>query len=230
MEQQLYLKLRPKHFSEFLGNQRAVELASTLSQGAVLIHGPFGCGKSTLAHLVAERAYGNPFPLHGQRMDDLGVFAWYTLANNFKNKDLREIQGWRGRRVIIIDEAQDLRASLQTALHPVVECDWGRVENLIILCTTELNALTPALRSRCVPIPLLPLSGNDLEQLIERGCEERGMASVPIDFLAAIKRYFTVRNTFVSASPRLILNAIDLIASGVPPYTAVESVVGAVRA
>jgi putative ATPase len=230
VEQQLYLKMRPKTFSEFLGNHRSVELASTLTRGAVLIHGPFGCGKSSLAHLLAERTYGRPFPLHGQRMDNVGVFACSILGSKFRKKDLESLNGYQGRRVIIIDEAQELSTSLQTALHPVVECDWGQINNLIILCTTELKSITPALRSRCVPIQLSPLQEEDIEELVERGCREHGMPSVPADLLPAIRRYFTVRPGVVAASPRLILNAVDLVAAGVPPHSAVEFVVGAVRA
>jgi replication-associated recombination protein RarA len=163
-------------------------------------------------------------------MNGLGVFAWHIQAGKFTKKGLEGLEGFRGHRVTIVDEAQELSKSMQTALHPVVECDTPGVQNLIILCTTELNALTPALRSRCAPIPLEPLSGDDLEQLVERGCEACGLAGVPPDLLAAIRKYFTVRTGFVSASPRLILNIIDLVAVGVPPYKAVESIVGAVRA
>jgi len=220
----LWMEMRPRSLEEFLGNDHAVKVAAAITGGAVLIHGPMGCGKTSLAFLIAERILKNSLPFCEGVGDGISGGFHYYLASKLTAK---MVDGWctytGHRRTIVLDEAQALSEKLQTKLHPLIDLEWPGKEDTLIFCTTDPNKLTPPLRTRCRIIPVVPLSDEERAELVERGWHKRKSTyDPPRDLLAALKEY----NISI---PRLISQVVDDVADGVSPRESARAVATAIR-
>src|ERR671929_2221824 len=171
-------RMRPRTLEEFAGQQHLVGegrvLRRVIEGGGLLpsliLWGPPGTGKTTLARLLARRS--------GSRFVALSaVFSGV--------KDLRaaiaeaRAEKRRGRRTILfIDEIHRFNKAQQDALLPAVED--GTVT--LVGATTENPSfeVIGALLSRSRVLTLEPLSEEDVTALLKRALEDegRGLASM----------------------------------------------------
>ncbi len=166
---------------------------------AVLLAGPTGVGKSTLALDVAAallcRAadgvsrpcgacrgcrmveHGNHPDLH--RLAPSGAGAAISIGGRGE-RGVRDLVGdlallpvEGGARVAIVEAAQRMSEDAQSALLKTLEePPRGTV---ILLCADDEERLLPTIRSRCVRIRLGPLAIRDVEAVLARG----GVADAP---------------------------------------------------
>ncbi len=179
-------RMRPRSLDEVLGQDHLLgsdaalrSLVETDSLPSLILWGPPGCGKTTLARLLAVHSGANFEPLSA-------VMAGV--------KEIREIVQ-RARRierrtVLFLDELHRLNRAQQDSLLPHVET--GTVT--LIGATTENPSfeINAPLLSRCRVFTLSRLDGDALESLIRRAAldEIRGLGKlgVPLeaDAVAAI--------------------------------------------
>ena len=170
----LAARLRPRDLDEYVGQLDALgpgkPLRAMLDQGelrSVILWGPPGVGKTSLAAVIAQRVEA----------------SWSELsAVTAGVKDVRRIidEGRsraeiRGRRtVLFVDEIHRFNKSQQDALLPGVEAGWVT----LIGATTEnpFFELNAPLLSRCQLIRLETLTAEDIGTLLDRACSdpERG--------------------------------------------------------
>lgn len=173
-------KYRPRTFEQVVGQDAAVRsLSGLLQKGTVrplLIHGPYGTGKTTFARMIARYLNctekgkdGKPCmecsSCKGMEPSSDGSIRHRNVIE--KNmSDTRGIDDIRGLkdlmrfsptggglyRILILDEVHMLTPQAQQALLKPVEDPPKRC--LIMLVTTDGQRLTPALVSRCVSIKL----------------------------------------------------------------------------
>lgn len=170
MEAPLAERIRPKHLSEYISQLHLVgeqgSLTHQIAKGIIpslILWGPPGTGKTTLAQIMAQESK-RPF---------------FTLsAINSGVKDIREVIDkaktsgglfTAKNPILFIDEIHRFSKSQQDSLLAAVEKGWVT----LIGATTENPSfeVIPALLSRCQVYVLNAFSKEDLEQLLYRAIE-----------------------------------------------------------
>ncbi|MEH6678950.1 MAG: replication-associated recombination protein A [Sediminicola sp.] len=171
MNEPLAERIRPKTLEEYVSQNHLVGENGSLTQQIIkgilpslILWGPPGTGKTTLANIIANTS-GRPF---------------YTLsAINSGVKDIRDViekakQGGglftTKNPILFIDEIHRFSKSQQDSLLAAVEKGWVT----LIGATTENPSfeVIPALLSRCQVYILNPFGKEDLEALLERAMKQ----------------------------------------------------------
>ncbi|SEI86796.1 replication-associated recombination protein A [Demequina mangrovi] len=169
----LAVRMRPRALDEVVGQQHLLTEASPLRRligesapaTSVVLWGPPGTGKTTLAYLVA----GN------RRFVELSaVTAGVKDVRAVVEDSKRRIATGERETVLFIDEIHRFTRSQQDALLPAVENRWVT----LVGATTEnpsFSVVGPLL-SRSLLLVLQPLASTDIATLLARAVEEdRGL-------------------------------------------------------
>ena len=174
----LAARMRPRTLDELVGQTHLLGtgsvLRSMLEEGrlrSILLFGPPGTGKTSLARLLARRADAHFIQLSAVTSGVADVRK--ALAEG------AERLAANGRQTILfVDEVHRFSKTQQDALLPGVEL--GSV--VFVGATTEnpfFSVISPLL-SRSVLFRLEPLSRDEIEMLIRRAAtDERGLGGVP---------------------------------------------------
>lgn len=164
-DQPLAAKLRPKELSDFYGQVKIRSHLENLlkSPRAVIFWGPPGTGKTTLAHLLAQKLN---LELYSFNAVTSGIPELKKIIAQILEK--KKIYGKQS--ILFIDEIHRFNKSQQDALLPYLE----NGDFIFIGATTEYpqTSLNKALISRVMLLELSKLSQNELEQILERGAKE----------------------------------------------------------
>lgn len=167
---------RPTKFKDVVGNAEVVKaLKASLEQEehnhCILLSGDSGCGKTTLARIVA-----NKLGAYDPESDRNPNFREFN-ASDFKGIDM--VRGVRadsakaplggGNRVYFFDECHKLTGDAQEAFLKILEEASG--PNYYIFATTNPEALKVTLKRRCAQFALQPVSEDQLFELLCDVCE-----------------------------------------------------------
>ncbi|OQC75326.1 MAG: DNA polymerase III subunit tau [Spirochaetes bacterium ADurb.Bin001] len=172
----LALKYRPKTFDEVIGNELAVDiLKQQLSGGSkqplsrsILLHGPTGCGKTTLARIVAAELGVGEGDL--KEIDSADFRGIDTIREIRKQAHFTPLNGLY--RVWVLDEVHQLTKDAQSALLKILEDTPKHV--YFLLCTTDPQKLLPTIRGRCSQFQVQPLTETETKALIRRVVKAEG--------------------------------------------------------
>jgi len=163
----LALRLRPRTLDEFVGQEQVLGEGSALRLaiaedrvGSMILFGPPGSGKTTLARIVAATTQAHFEELSAVQVGVADVRR--VLA------EARDRLGANGHRTILfLDEIHRFNKGQQDALLPAVES--GLVT--LIGATTEnpYFEVNSALLSRCQLFQLDPLTEEDVAAIVRRG-------------------------------------------------------------
>ncbi len=218
----LDLVYRPRKFADVIGNESVIKLLLTRSrQGtldgrSMMFGGSKGCGKTTMARIVARAIVcdnlndGEPCDSCescNSITDESSVsFDEYDAATQGTVDRVRallsdlDFGSFDGKpRVVILDEAHRLSKGAQDALLKAME-DRRLV---IILCTTEPRKIVEAIRTRVEEYPVSPPSEDAVVSLLRRVCKAE---KIPADVDALLTVAKSLKNC-----PRECVCAIDTL-------------------
>ncbi|MEZ6036325.1 MAG: replication-associated recombination protein A [Planctomycetota bacterium] len=173
-------RMRPRMLAEYLGQEALIGEGRALRQaiengvaGSLLLFGPPGVGKTTLALLIAQHA-----DLHFQPFSAVlsGVAQVREAVAEAVARREREGRG----TLLFVDEIHRFNKAQQDAFLPHVE----RGDIVLVGATTENPSfsINGALLSRCRVVPLQPLADEQIGLLVrtalndrERGLGVRGL-------------------------------------------------------
>ena len=164
-------RLRPHVIDDVVGQDHLTKgagalrrMAESRKMSSMILWGPPGCGKTTLARIMAAHT-----DLHFEQIS--AIFSGVAdLKKVFESARLRRRQG-RGT-LLFVDEIHRFNKSQQDAFLPVVED--GTI--ILIGATTENPSfeLNAALMSRCQVMVLKRLDDAAIEILLQRAEDEAG--------------------------------------------------------
>ncbi len=165
--------IRPETFDDFTGQAHVITRLQAMLQAprlpSLLFYGPPGCGKSTLALLLAKTK-GEPFVRVSA--PEAGLAALRTMIE--------------GKRILILDELHRFSKAQQDFFLPLLEHG-----DITLLATTTENpsfSVTKQLLSRLHVMRLRALSHQELLQVARRALEALKLDMVPesLELLAAM--------------------------------------------
>lgn len=181
--------LRPLSLAEFIGQQQARSNLSVFVEAArgrkealdhVLLYGPPGLGKTTIAHIISRELGVNFRSTSGPLLSKAGDLA--AILTNIQEND-----------VLFIDEIHRLNPNVEEVLYSAME-DFSldiiigegpaaRIVKIdlpkftLIGATTRIGLLSNPLRDRFgIPVRLVFYSNAELEIVVERGARILGAA------------------------------------------------------
>jgi DNA polymerase III gamma/tau subunit len=163
----LYLKYRPSELEDVIGNkeivsylQSAFEKMKTFPH-VFLLNGPTGCGKTTLARIIAAQVGCEEVDF--KEVNAANFRGIDTVREMIDSSRYKGING--GTRVWLVDEVHKMTNDAQNAFLKLLE-DTPK-HAYFILATTEPEKLLPTIKGRCINLQVKALSEGDMMRLLK---------------------------------------------------------------
>ncbi len=217
-----YVELCPETFTGLVGldwfEARYKYLTEQGVLGRVLITGPFGHGKSTLARILTKRTYcTSPIGMDPCLSCDACTncemtYAWSSdvikvsgdaltreYLRDLEMRHLRYVPSALSQKVLFVDDVDLASEAVQVQLVGTMNrC----LDNSFLFTASSPQTLPEPLRQRCNTISLPSYSQGSLEKLVKSVCERTGIAIKEIEAVHLIIQ-------IARSNPRVLLNLLE---------------------
>jgi replication factor C small subunit len=174
-------KYRPEKFSEIVGQDKIIKriqsLTNSLNIPHLMLAGPAGTGKSTLALVIVKELYGENWKenfLELNASDERGINVVREKVKNFaRTKSLGNVPF----KIIFLDEADALTPEAQQALRRTME-NYSSTCRFILSCNYSSKIIDP-IQSRCILFRFKLLEKKDVERVIQIIAERESLSVNP---------------------------------------------------
>ena len=217
----LATRMRPRSLDEFVGQEHILASGKLLRRAieadrlpSVILSGPPGTGKTTLAYIIADMTHAKFVRLSGVESNVAEMRRVIAGATNRTRTS-------RQKTILFIDEIHHFNKAQQDILLPDVESG-----NLRLIGATTYNPffyVNSPLVSRSQVFQLEPLSVDELERLIARALanKERGLGSYNVKIDKDASRHLAKLS---DGDARKCLNALEIGVMTTPPIGGTASV------
>ena len=207
-------RMRANSLDEFIGQQHIVAEGSLLRRaiatdrlGSCIFWGPPGCGKTTLANIIALRTNGEFIKLNAVNSGVADVKKAVEQARD-------NLKLYNKRTYLLLDECHRFSKTQSDSLLPAIE--QGTI--IFIGSTTEnpYAAMTPAIVSRCRVFEFKPLTKEDLIGALRLAIKSRhkGLGKMSVEAEDAALEHIA---RMAGGDLRSAYNALELAALTTPP-------------
>lgn len=207
-------KMRARNLSEFIGQEHIVSESSLLRRaikldrlGSCIFWGPPGCGKTTLANVIANSTNGNFVKLNAVSS---GVADVKKVV-----EDARSNAKLYGKKTyLLLDECHRFNKTQSDSLLPAIE----KGDIIFIGSTTEnpYASMTPAIVSRCRVFELKRLSETDIYNALIKALKDKERGLGNYDVVADEEAIKHIASTS-AGDLRIAYNALELACLTTPP-------------
>jgi len=203
--------LRPCNLDEVIGQDSMTAEGSVLRRriaarqlGSIVLYGPPGIGKTSIARAVGNMMDKEFRPLHATRA---GVKEIRKIADEARTTPI----------LIFVDEVHRFSATQADDLLAI--CEEGTADFIGATTQNPYHALPKALVSRSTILKLEPLSIEDMERVIDRGLAHLAEQGCDVRFTHEQKRLIAGRS---GGDARRALTTLESLAVGHAPGAPVE--------
>jgi replication factor C small subunit len=219
-------KFRPVKFSEIVGQNEIIKriesLTNSLNIPHLLLTGPAGTGKSTLALIIVKELFGQNWKenyLELNASDERGINIVREKVKDFaRTKSLGNIPF----KIIFLDEADALTPEAQQALRRTME-NYSATCRFILSCNYSSKIIDP-IQSRCALFRFKLLEKKDIEKIINQIAEKEKLKINPeaMEILyegseGDCRRCINLLQSTASVSPVMTMELISTMISNAKP-------------
>jgi putative ATPase len=214
-------RMRPRDFDELVGQEELLGPGKPLREAierdllqSIILWGPPGTGKTTLARIIAERT-------RARFVSFSAVLAGIKEIREVMSEAERVRRATGRRTIVFIDEIHRFNKAQQDAFLPRVEAG----DIVLIGATTENPSfeVNAALLSRSKVFVLRGLTTEEVAAIVERALRdaERGLGAQPVEMSPEAVRAIAL---YANGDARSALNLLELSVAAAPEAAGVKQV------